>query len=297
MLRTFFAGSGARGGRNRFALRFRLFASFTVVLVAIITGGMAPGFSSVHGASLKPPPPASGFVPTPNRVSGSWDALFQLVPGETYTYHLTHDMLRGREHRVGSGDRLHGLSRPGAGAGGSAESGPGVTGWVSFPGGVIRFPGPHITGELNFTRVGNRDEIRYWFDVDGVRANGTAPNDVRALAGAVLVAALTGEKPMSSEGVRLLATAFQWTHWYDMFASSTFRDGLVWQISQNPPYRFAASPLSGRYQYWGELLRGRELVLEMGVDVRDPLPWDVIAYDGRDYYRAELSVASPGSQW
>lgn len=267
------ARSCARG--SIFGTMQRFHISTLALLIAFIgTIGWAFGGEAVQAASLKPPVSGSGsgagasgagsgFVPS--RASGSWEALFQLVQGETYTYKLTHDMTRNA--RWSTDYELHRL-RPAPNH------------------------KPQTAGELNFSLVGRRDEIRFWFDIDGVRGNGTAPNDVRALAGAVLVAALTGPEPLSAEGLRLLATPFQWMQWYDSFAMSTFRDGVVWRVSEHPPHRFTATPYSGRTRFWGELTRGRDVILEMGVDLREPLPWDVIARDGWNVYRAELEPVS-----
>lgn len=261
-----------------------------------------PSFGTVSAASLKPPTGPVPALPS-GSASGSsraWNTLAQLKSGETYTYVLTYDVSRNPQRFPADGG--HGSS---GGSWGASPSGPGS--WGSVPGGtgsgafgtppVSARPGPHhkpvTTGELNFTWI--RDEIRFWFEVDGVRANGTAPNDIRALAGAVLVAALTGPEPLTPEAARLLATPFQWIQWYDLFAESTFRTGLVWQVSQHPPHRLTAGLYSGRHVYWAELTRGRDAILEMGIDLREPLPWDVIAYDGWDVYRAQLvSTAEPG---
>lgn len=255
------------GGAMR-SLRIGLLIAFIAVTASM---GWTMGSATVQAASLKPPAAdfggssGSGSNFVSSRASGLWEALFQLARGETYTYKLTHDIIRSP--RWSTDWELHGLR-----------------------------PAPHTkpmtTGELNFSLVGREDEIRFWFDVDGVRGNGTAPNDVRALAGSVLVAALTGPEPLSAEGLRLLATPFQWVQWYDSFAMSTFRNGVVWRVSEQPPHRFDATPYNGRTRFWGELTRGRDLILEMGVDLREPLPWDVIARDGWNVYRAELEPVS-----
>lgn len=279
-------------GRKRLAI---VGAAFLFVFVAAAVGPML-NFETISAASLKPPmgpgfgtlPPSAGT----STASGKWNALFQLTPGETYTYVLTYDKNRNPQRFP-----------TGAGSSPSGSHGPSLWSWMSgsswWPsgGGSAGRPGPNskplTTGEINFNLA--RDEIRFWFEVDGVRGTGTAPKDVRALAGAVLVAALTGPEPISQEGMRLLATAFQWVQWYDLFADATFRHGLVWQVSQHPPHRLTAAPYSGRHVYWAELTRGRDVILELGIDLREPLPWDIIAVDGWDVYRAELvSTSGPG---
>jgi len=110
-------------------------------------------------------------------------------------------------------------------------------------------------------------------------------------AAAVLVAALTGPDPLPGEAVRLLATAFHWTLWRDLFAQATFRDGFVWESLQNPAYRFTARQ-RGFALYEGEVTRGRDVVLELTIDLTKPLPLEIVAYDGRDRYEAVL-MSSP----
>jgi len=207
--------------------------------------------------------------------SRTWREMFDLQPGVTYTYTLTYesDSRGGRPPWLWvtpDGWSWDGWSWEGPGRGGQRV----------------------ITGQLNLYRTGGgRDEVRFWFVFGDVRVNGSAPVDPQAVAGAVLVAALTGPDPLPGEAVRLLATAFHWTLWRDLFAQATFRDGFVWESLQNPAYRFTARQ-RGFALYEGEVTRGRDVVLELTIDLTKPLPLEIVAYDGRDRYEAVL-VSSP----
>lgn len=204
------------------------------------------------------------------RIGNTWRAMFELQPGVTYTYTLTYQA-PGRS--------------------------PAIPPWQgNMPGGPEAGGGPgagrrtdYVTGELHLWRSGGvNDEVRFWFVVDGVRVNGTAPADPQAVAGAVLVAALTSPEPISTEGVRLLATVFQWTRWRDLFAQATFRNGTVWEVLQHPTLRFTARQYGFSGSYRGEVVRGRDTVLEIAIDVSRPLPLEIVAFEGRHRYRAEL---------
>lgn len=202
----------------------------------------------------------------------TWRAVFDLQPGITYTYTLTYEQ-SGR--------------------------GPASPPWVWFgpdgpEGGAGRSRFATITGELNLYRSGGADDtIRFWFTIDGVRVNGTAPNDPQAVAGAVLVAALTNTEPLSPEAVRLLTTVFHWTNWRDLFERSAFRNGTVWNVVQHPPHQFTARRQGFGDVYRGEITRGRDTVLEITIDLAKPLPLEIVAWDGRDRYVAALAVQEP----
>lgn len=235
--------------------------------------------------------------------SNTWQAMFDLQPGVTYTYTLTYETTGhgsgfssgpgygpGSGHAPGSAQAQgpgHGLSpgkAPGPGYGPGASAGAGFG-----PGRGGRGP---IRGELNLWRSGgSSDEIRFWFTIDDVRINGTAPVDPQAVAGAVLVAALTSPTPISYEGIRLLTTVFQWTQWRDLFAESSFRHGLVWEVLQHPPHRFTAKQSGFFGPFHGQVTRGRDTVLELTIDLAKPLPLEIVAFDGRDRYTAELVQA------
>lgn len=202
----------------------------------------------------------------------TWQAMFDLQPGVTYTYTLMHQTTgRGSGFPPGPGHA------PGASANAGAGFGPGRSG------------GRPVRGELNLWRSGGaNDEVRFWLTFDDVRINGTAPNDPQAVAGAVLVAALTNPTPVSYDGIRLLATVFHWTNWRDLFAGSTFRNGVVWEVLQHPPHRFTARQQGVFGPYYGELTRGRDPVLQLTIDLAKPLPLEIVAIDGRSRYVAEL---------
>ena len=103
----------------------------------------------------------------------------------------------------------------------------------------------------------------------------------------MLVAALTGPRPVSPEGVRLLATVFQWTQWRDLFERSTFRTGTVWEVQQHRP---TASPPGSRV-FRHVPGRGRQRAATPSGDHHRPGPAaasEIVAFDGRDRYRARL---------
>lgn len=144
-------------------------------------------------------------------------------------------------------------------------------------------------GELNLWQTpGSEDEIRFWYSVDGVRGNGTAPAEPHALAGAVLLSALTGPEPLSQDALRLLVTPLYWVEWSDRFMESEFRRGVVWQVFQHPPLRFTARQTGRGSNFSGELTYGREVLLELTLDLSHPLPTEVTSHYGRNRYVAEL---------
>ncbi len=150
-----------------------------------------------------------------------------------------------------------------------------------------------VRGELNLWRSpGRSDEIRFWYTIDGVRGNGTAPSDPSALVGAVLLSGLTGPQALSQEGLRALATPFAWIQWFDLFETSEFRRGTVWEVLQQPPLRFTAQRTGGRSQYSGEVMYGRETMLHLRIDLRRPLPSEVTSRIAGRRYTAELADPS-----
>lgn len=200
----------------------------------------------------------------------TWWSMFELQPGVTYTYTLTYEPAR----------RSSGWS-----PWDWDWDGPGSP----WGGGVGRRDDGVVRGELNLWRSGGaRDEVRFWFTFGDVRVNGTAPVDPQAVAGAVLVAALTSADPIPAEGVSLLATVFHWTKWRDLFEKSTFRDGTVWEVVQHPPHRFTARQERFFNTYRGEITRGRDTVLELTIDLAQPLPLEIVAHEGRDRYVVQL---------
>lgn len=212
-------------------------------------------------------------APASAQANRTWRALFDLQPGATYTYTLMYEPQSG----------VRRLPEP----------------WWAPPGWpevlVGRSGQRTVVGQLNLYRTGGAfDEVRFWFVFGDVRVSGTAPVDPQAVAGAVLVAALTGPEPLPDEAARLLATVFQWTAWRDSWARSTFRDGTVWETVQNPPYRFTARQRGISSVYDGQLTLGREVVLEMTIDLGQPLPLEIVSYAGNDRYRAVLEQ-QPGS--
>lgn len=220
---------------------------------ALLLFFFAFGTASVQGASIIAPewgwPGQPGSGASHGKTS-TWGQLFNLLPGVPYTYTLEYSP--GRD-------------------------------WGWYPGGGRTTP---LAGELTFTRIGGRDEIRFSFSVDGVKGSGKAPYDAHALAGAVVLAALTSDEPISPEGLRLLLAPFHWVQWYDLFASSNFRNGTVWHVSQHPPYRFTATSTAQRWTYKGRLTLGRDVVMDLVLNVHEPLPREIVVYDGRDRYKA-----------
>lgn len=148
-------------------------------------------------------------------------------------------------------------------------------------------------GTLNlWVSPGGADEIRFWYTVDGIHKNGVAPNDPHALVGALLLSALVGTDPLATDAVRLIATPFQWVHWADLFLESDFRGGIVWEVYQHPPIRFSANRQGGD-TYSGEVTMGRETVLELRLQLTQPLPQRVVSRHGRNAYVAELAAEPP----
>lgn len=149
-------------------------------------------------------------------------------------------------------------------------------------------------GELNLVRShGFVDEIRFWYEIDGVRGSGTAAADARSVTGAVLLSALTAPESLSLDALRVLATPFHWVQWYELFAESTFRDGLVWQVFEHPPQRFTAERRGRSLEFSGQVTVGRDVVALITVDTSRPLPLTVESRYGRSRYEARL-VVSPG---
>lgn len=211
------------------------------------------------------------------RTANTWRAMFDLQPGITYTYALSYEP-SGR----GPGAPPWVWFGPGGDAGGGGHGPGGRSGHGS------------VFGELSLYRSGGvGDEVRFWFTMDGVRVNGTAANDPQAVAGAVLVAALTNPEPISPDGLRLLATVFHWTNWRDLFERSTFRSGTVWNVVQHPPHQFTARRQGFSDVYHGEVTRGRDTVLEITIDLARPLPLEIVALNGRDRYMAALQIQEP----
>lgn len=151
---------------------------------------------------------------------------------------------------------------------------------------VLRF---EERGRLNiWLAPGGSQEIRFSYTVGGVQRSGTAPNNPHALAGAVLLSALTGPNPLPENALRLLSTSLQWIQWADLFTESTlFRNGTVWEVYQNPPLRFTATRRANE-TYEGQVTLGRETLLELRIKLSEPLPERAVSYYAREVYRAEL---------
>lgn len=234
------------------------------VLTAEASSVLPPDYSLPGWPGAKYPPPSkpgkpgggggggSGGGGNPSGVPITWAQVFNMLPGVTYTYKLEYSTIPDR-------------------------------GWPA-PG-----RGNRIQGELNMTRVGGKDEIQFSFNVGGVRGGGTVPYDIHALAGGVFVAAMTSPKTPSLEALQLLATPFYWVEWYDLFTKSNFRNGLVWQTYDNPPYRFNATSVNGWWSYNGRLTRGRDVVMDLAIDVHDPWPSEITVYGERSQFKAVLS--------
>lgn len=271
MLRTMFPAVLAAARTAMLATRAAGAARRTSLGFHCTTKGRAAGAALVLTLALGAVLAAGGAAEA--RGVNTWLALFDLEPGVTYTYELTYET----PARTPSPPWWVGYAPGGPGAGGHG------------PGGAGNNRTAALTGQLTLRRTGGpNDQVRFAFTVGDVRVSGAAPADPQAVAGAVLVAALTGPRPVSPEGVRLLATVFQWTQWRDLFERSTFRTGTVWEVQQQPPYRFTARQQGFFGTYKGEVQRGRDTVMEITIDLGQPLPLDIVAFDGRDRYRARL---------
>lgn len=148
-------------------------------------------------------------------------------------------------------------------------------------------------GRLNlWIPPGQKEEIRFWYSIDGVHKSGVAPNDPHGLVGALVLSALVGTDPLSLESLRLLTTPFQWVQWADQFLESSFRHGVIWEVYQHPALRFSADR-RGNETYEGEVTLGRDTLLELRIKLSDPLPERIVSRYGRDVYQAELESTPP----
>lgn len=150
-----------------------------------------------------------------------------------------------------------------------------------------------IRGELSFTPTYG-DSVRFWYDVNGIRGQGTAAADPQALAGAVLLSAVMQAGNTDVETLQLLAAPFYWVNWVDLFYDARFRNGTVWEEFTSPPTRFEAKPTRGAFSttYEGQIVVGRDTVARLWLDLWEPLPERVVVMDGRWEFSAQLTNAS-----
>lgn len=146
-----------------------------------------------------------------------------------------------------------------------------------------------VQGHLSFTQLVD-GSIRFWYDVGSISGNGTAPADPQALAGAVLLSAMSQAGRADVETLRLLAAPFYWVNWLDQFYDARFRNGIVWEEFTSPPTRFEAQqtwPFSTEYE--GKFTVGRETVARLSLDLWEPLPEHIVVFDGRWEFSAQLT--------
>lgn len=150
-----------------------------------------------------------------------------------------------------------------------------------------------IRGELSFTSIAG-GSVRFWYDIDGWSGRGTAAADPQALAGAVLLSAISQPGPRDTETLQLLAAPFYWVNWVDHFYDARFRDGSVWEEYTSPPTRFEAKQSRGAFStvYEGQIVVGRETVARLWLDLWEPLPERVVVFDGRWEFSAQLGNTS-----
>lgn len=151
-----------------------------------------------------------------------------------------------------------------------------------------------VRGELSFTPLAD-GTIRFWYDVGAISGHGTAPADPQALAGAVLLSAVSQAGRANVETLQALAAPFYWVNWLDQLYNARFRNGIVWEEFTSPPTRFEAQqtwPFGTAYE--GKFTVGRETVARMWLDLWEPLPERIVVFDGRWEFSAQLTSAPQG---
>lgn len=149
-----------------------------------------------------------------------------------------------------------------------------------------------MTGTFSITPLAS-GQVRFSYDVNGLRGSGVAPAEPKALAGAVLLSALTNLGYHNLETVKLLTAPLYWMNWADLFADARFRTGEVWEASQHPRVYFEAyQRYSWSYnsQYDGVIYEGRTPKAELIIDLVEPLPLEVVVLDGRWEFVAQLQT-------
>lgn len=146
------------------------------------------------------------------------------------------------------------------------------------------------TGELSIIRSGST--VRMSYAVGAATGTVTSPLDADAMVGAMLLSALTGPRSVDYAGVQMLTTPFKFMQWHEMFAEADFRNGRVWEISGQPPIRFDAESKGWRNEtvYEGEIRQGSSTLLELEIDLDEPLPRYVESQDGEWRFTAELRI-------
>lgn len=149
-----------------------------------------------------------------------------------------------------------------------------------------------MSGTINFAATAG-GQIRFWYDVNGLRGSGIAPAEPKALAGAVLLSAMVNLGDRNVETLKLLTAPLYWMNWSELFADAQFRTGVVWQDSQQAPYSFEAHQLyrwTYNSQYEGVIYQGRTAKAEILFDLVEPLPLAVAVIDGRWEFVAEMQT-------
>lgn len=150
-----------------------------------------------------------------------------------------------------------------------------------------------IRGELSFSPTYG-GSVRFSYNVNGISGQGTAPADPQALAGAVLLSAVSRSGNVDVETLQLLAAPFYWVNWVDQFYDARFRNGIVWEEFTSPPTRFEAKQTFGAFStsYEGQFIVGRDTVARLWLDLWEPLPERIVVMDGRWEFSAQLMNAS-----
>lgn len=145
------------------------------------------------------------------------------------------------------------------------------------------------SGELSITRAGSG--VRMSYRVGNASGTVTAAYDPEAMVGALLLDALTNTS-IDYAGVQMLTTPFKFTPWLEQFSQATFRNGRVWEVSGHPSVRFDAQQKGWRKdtEWDGELRRGSQTILNLQIDLEEPMPLYVESRDGEYRFSAELRV-------